>query len=136
MRIRQAAALLALTACASAAGAAEGPDAAVGGTGPPAARVEMTQAIRFSPDTVTIRAGETVEWTNVSTAIGHTVTALPDRAADAADVRLPRGAEPFDSGNIPPGGSWRRRFRVPGTYVYYCTPHELAGMVGVLVVLP
>lgn len=126
-----AAAVLAVAGCAAPAGTAGAPE----GDAPAAAAVvEMTQGITFAPDTVRIRVGQSVEWVNVSSAIGHTVTALPGRAADRAHVRLPAGAEPFDSGNVPPGGTWRRRFDVPGTYVYYCTPHELAGMVGVLVV--
>jgi plastocyanin len=94
----------------------------------------MTQRIRFAPDTVRIGVGEVVEWRNVSTGIGHTATLLPESAADAGDARLPAGARPFDSGNVPPGGSWRHRFDVPGTYVYYCTPHVTVGMVGVIVV--
>ncbi len=106
------------------------------GPAAPAAVVEMTQAIRFSPDTVRIGVGESVEWVNVSSAVGHTVTALPGRAADEAHVKLPPGASPFDSGNIPPGDTWRKRFDVAGTYAYYCTPHESFGMVGVVVVVP
>jgi plastocyanin len=135
--------MVARTACAAAglaAGACASPpvDGGARANPPeaPAAVVEMTQTIRFSPDTLRIGAGQTVEWSNVSVAIGHTVTALPGRASDDAHVSLPRGAAPFDSGNIPPGGTWRRRFDVPGTYLYYCTPHELAGMVGVIVVAP
>jgi plastocyanin len=103
---------------------------------PPAAVVEMTQTIRFAPDTVRIRVGEIVEWRNVSTGIGHTVTLLPEAAADASHARLPDGASEFDSGNIPPGATWRHRFGVSGSYVYFCTPHESVGMVGVVVVSP
>ena len=47
---------------------------------------------------------------------------------------VPVGAEPFDSGNIDAGGSYSYTFNVPGTYQYVCLPHELAGMIGVVVV--
>ncbi len=103
-------------------------------TAHPVAVVEMTQAIRFAPDTLRIRTGDVVEWRNVSTAIGHTATLEPEAALDSAHASLPRGARGFDSGNVPPGGAWRHRFTVPGTYVYYCTPHESVGMVGVILV--
>jgi nitrite reductase (NO-forming) len=38
----------------------------------------------------------------------------------------------FDSGNVDPGQSWRRRFDTPGTYPFHCTPHPF--MKGVIVV--
>jgi len=114
------------------------PEGEAAGSGPEAARpaavVEMTQAIRFSPDTVRVRVGDVVEWRNVSSGIGHTATLMPQAAADPANARLPAAARGFDSGNIPPGGAWRHRFAVAGTYVYYCTPHETVGMVGVILV--
>ena len=47
---------------------------------------------------------------------------------------MPKGAVAFDSGFIPPGGDYRYTFTVPGTYKYFCLPHEKAGMVGVIVV--
>lgn len=123
-------AILAVAGCASTGpdGAPAPPDVA------PSAVVEMTQTIRFVPDTVRILAGDIVEWRNVSTGIGHTVTLLPEAAGVASRARLPDAASPFDSGNIPPGASWRHRFDVSGTYVYYCTPHESVGMVGVVIV--
>ncbi len=91
--------------------------------------VEMTADLRFVPQTVTIQAGETVEWRNASP-MAHTVTADPAKAGDPAHVALPEGAQPFDSGFVQPGGSYRHRFEVPGTYRYFCIPHEAAGMVG------
>jgi plastocyanin len=51
-----------------------------------------------------------------------------------ASVKMPMGVAPFDSGTIASGGSWSRRFDVPGEYRYCCVPHEFVGMVGTLVV--
>ncbi len=101
--------------------------------GGPAAVVEMTDALTFEPRRVEIAAGETVLWRNESVLV-HTVTADPEVAAKPGDVRLPRGAEAFDSGDVEPGGGYRRTFETPGNYRYFCVPHEAAGMVGELVV--
>lgn len=97
--------------------------------------VTMTNTLRYGPETLRIRVGETVTWRNTSDLI-HTVTADPEKAIDAANVRLPEGAEAFDSGNMRPGETYSRTFRVPGEYVYFCIPHEAAGMVGRIVVSP
>jgi plastocyanin len=99
------------------------------------ARVTMSEDLRFVPDTVRIRVGERVHWMNTS-ALPHTVTAHPDRVRDPGQVELPEGAEPFDSGIVLPGEGFVHRFERAGTYRYVCTPHDLAGMVGVVVVEP
>lgn len=98
-----------------------------------AATVEMTDGLRFAPQTVRIQAGETVTWRNTSELV-HTVTADEELASDPSNVRLPAGAEPFDSGDISPGESFSRTFDVPGTYEYFCIPHEMQGMVGTVIV--
>lgn len=95
--------------------------------------VQMTNRLQFLPDTVRIRAGQAVRWENTSVLI-HTVTADPWLAVEAASVLLPDGAAPFNSGDIRPEASWTRVFANPGTYKYFCIPHELAGMVGWVIV--
>lgn len=95
--------------------------------------VDMTTLLDFDPERLTIGAGDTVEWRNTSI-MDHTVTADPALADDPAHVRLPPGAEPFDSGSIEPGQVYRRTFTVPGDYVYFCIPHEGQGMVARLTV--
>jgi len=69
---------------------------------------------RFTPPTLTITAGETVRWFNDDD-LPHTVTAT-DRS--------------WDSGNLPPGVSYERRFDAPGTYSYLCVYHP--GMTGTI----
>ncbi|MFQ5934045.1 MAG: plastocyanin/azurin family copper-binding protein [Dehalococcoidia bacterium] len=44
--------------------------------------------------------------------------------------------EPFDSGNIDLEGTFRHAFEAPGTYRYFCIPHEGAAMAGEVVVKP
>jgi plastocyanin len=87
----------------------------------------------YEPANVTIKAGETVEWLNNGDVV-HSVTAVPGDASRANDVALPRGAATFDSGFMPPGSTFDYTFTVPGTYRYFCVPHETLGMVGTVVV--
>jgi plastocyanin len=91
--------------------------------------VAMTDALKFSPDHVTIPRGGTVTWKNTSR-IPHTSTADPSLAVNKSDVALPAGAQLWDSGLIESGKRWSHRFDVPGAYTYFCVPHETAGMVG------
>jgi plastocyanin len=97
--------------------------------------VDMGNTLRFAPETVRVRVGQTVVWRNTSD-IMHTVTADPARAQVAASVRLPAGAPPFDSGALEPGAAFAHRFTVAGEYRYFCIPHERAGMTGAVVVTP
>ncbi len=99
----------------------------------PAAVVEMTGTFTFEPGTVEIAAGDTVEWRNVSS-MPHTATADARLATDPSFVSLPDGAEPFDSGNIGPGGTFSHTFTVPGRYDYFCIPHQGFGMRGTVLV--
>lgn len=97
--------------------------------------VGMTNSLRFTPDTIVVRAGDTVLWRNTSD-VAHTVTADPGRASDPGNVRLPQGASPFHSGMLQPGNQFRHTFSVPGEYVYFCVPHEQMGMIGRIIVEP
>ena len=97
--------------------------------------VRMTDGLRFKPTRVVVHAGDTVEWQNKSS-LTHTVTADARRAAEGKEVILPPGAEPFDSGEISAGGTYRHTFTVPGTYKYICVPHADLGMVGEVSVQP
>jgi plastocyanin len=90
---------------------------------------------RFKPTTITIYAGQTVEWRNVSLLI-HTVTDDPQLAKYPADALLPPGVPPFDSGNVAAGNILLFKFSKPGTYRYFCKHHERQGMIGTITVLP
>lgn len=99
----------------------------------PAAVVGMTSTLEFDPDTVRVQVGETVRWEN-SSIIVHTVTGDPEKATKDESVVLPKGASPFHSGNLDPKASFEHTFQTPGTYRYFCIPHEGTSMYGTVVV--
>lgn len=99
----------------------------------PAVEVGMTNTMEYTPDTVRIQVGETVHWKN-SADVMHTVTADPDEAFQDNSVKLPDGASTFNSGNLDPGETFEYTFDKPGTYRYFCIPHEAAGMKGTVIV--
>ena len=99
--------------------------------------VDMTgQLLVFEPAVIEIRAGQTVTWKNSSAREVHTVTADPRQAANAENVELPKGAQPFDSGYMNPGQTYQHTFRKPGIYRYVCTLHEVQHMTGKIIVKP
>jgi plastocyanin len=95
----------------------------------------------YLPETHETSVGSTVVWRNTSSR-AHTVTAyeggLPDGAryfasggfGSESDAR-----EAWDTGidgGINPGGTFEYTVEVPGTYAYFCIPHERQGMVGTI----
>jgi plastocyanin len=70
----------------------------------------------FEPGTIRVQPGTTVQFMNYGRHV-HTVTSSEGT---------------WDSGDIPPGGSYVATFQYPGTYYYYCRHHE--GMRGTIVV--
>jgi len=96
--------------------------------------VTMTdKPARYVPEKITVKVGTTVEFRNTGQVV-HDVTTDASIAQDKADVSLPPGAEPFDSGFLAPGQSWSYTFTVPGRYLYACIPHEKDRMVGEVLV--
>jgi len=86
--------------------------------------VRMTNDMKFVPDQLTIKVGQTVEWVSEPEAPAHSVSTDPDKASDPSHVSFPSGAKPFDSGVIKGGKPFRHTFTVPGIYHYVCLPHE------------
>jgi plastocyanin len=95
--------------------------------------VDMTTTLTFSPQTVTIKAGQVVLWRNQSL-FGHTVTFDRAQADNPNAVVVPAGAEAFSSGDIPPGETFAHKFTVAGTYRYVCLKHEGQSMTGTIIV--
>ncbi len=90
---------------------------------PAAALVERVEVAnqRFSPARVQIRLGDSVIWEAGDD--GHTVTAR-DGSFDSSSRGL-----------MAEGDQFRWRFRVAGTYGYFCRVHQNRGMVGEVVVV-
>lgn len=99
----------------------------------PAVTVEMTNTMKFTPDTVRIESGQTIKWENTSL-LAHSVTGNPSKASIEGSARLPKEAKPFDSGMMDPKQTFSHTFKVSGTYKYFCIPHEGAKMYGWVIV--
>lgn len=95
------------------------------------ATVEMTDEFMFEPAEIVLKAGGKVTWVN-SSETTHTTTADRKKAADVANVELPPGAKPWNSGFMDAGDRFSLTFDKPGTYKYFCIPHEKVGMLGTI----
>ncbi len=113
----------------------------VGGSGD--ADVEMVKNA-YLPETFEATVGEPVVWVNEGSR-GHTVTAYESGLPDGAEYWASGGFESEAAaregfweqggeGTIRSGETWSYTFETPGTYPYFCVPHERAGMVGTVVV--
>src|SRR6478609_9992784 len=90
----------------------------------------------FDPAGIHIAPGDTVRWVQISGF--HSITSYHPRN-DNHELRIPESAEPWDSdillADYPKRGAlFEHVFTVPGVYDYFCRPHEMAGMVGRIVV--
>lgn len=89
----------------------------------------------FTPETLTIKAGETVEWNNDDQDV-HLVVS-------GKDLQDPSLGKPLDSGTLLPGQYFIHSFTKPGRYPYMCVIHwslqsitGKGGMVGEVIVEP
>ncbi len=131
---------------------AQGSTHIAAGTAPggPSATPSQATVLRFlngdrlNLTSVTIRAGTTLTWTNLSNNEPHTVTfpvagqPLPPLPGDP--FTPPIGGSTYDgtqvtnSGVLNPGASYSLTFTRPGTYTYVCLFHDEFGMMGTVVV--
>ncbi len=91
------------------------------GTGNYAANTVVISNYSFNPQTLKVSVGTTVTWINMDT-VAHTVeSGSPGAAAGTF------GSEPLNRMQ-----SFSYTFNTPGTYTYYCEPHQY--MTGTIVV--
>lgn len=121
-----AAGVLVATALAACGGTATG-----GGSDP---IVQLTKKDAFNPASSTLLRGHTVYFQNVTKDKTFTVTCDPSKAKNPNDVKLPKGAQPFDSGDIKPGDTFSYRFEIPGEYIVF-SQHQ-SNMTGKITVTP
>ena len=78
----------------------------------------MVVDFNFLPPSLTVAPGDTVLWIVAPACCIHTVT----RAVSPA----------WDSGPLTSGGEFKRAFPVCGTFNYFCSFHQIIGMVGAI----
>ena len=88
--------------------------------------------VGFDPIGILVSPGQTVRW--IIQAGVHTTTAYHPRNSGHS-LRIPNRAAPWDSGYlVNPGDHFEVVLTAEGVYDYFCMPHEMAGMVGRLIV--
>ncbi len=86
----------------------------------------------FDPLGLLINPGQKVRWVMAQNV--HTTTAYHPKNGNHS-LRIPEKAAPWDSGYlVNPGDRFEVTLDVEGVYDYYCVPHEMAGMVGRIIV--
>lgn len=76
--------------------------------------VVNVSSFQFSPSSLTVAVGDTIEWVWVNGS--HTTTS----------TNIPAGAQSWNSTISPNVTSFQYIVTTPGTYAYRCTPHSLS----------
>merc|ERR1719316_883765 len=83
----------------------------------------------FVPDSVTIKAGESVQFSN-NAGFPHNIVFDEDNVPDGVAADSLSREDYLNA----PGETYEVKFDKAGTYGYYCEPHRGAGMQGKIVV--
>jgi plastocyanin len=86
----------------------------------PAGSANPSNSEFFVPPEISVPTGTTVTWTNDDTTIHTVVQGSPQAATGETPA--------FDSGIMPPGGTYEHTFDTAGEIDYYCSLHPF--MVG------
>jgi len=86
-------------------------------------------ALVFVPDSITIKAGESVKFVN-NVGFPHNIVFDEDEVPDGADAEALSKEDYLNA----PAETVNIKFDKAGTYGYYCEPHRGAGMKGKIVV--
>jgi plastocyanin len=95
-----------------------------------AVTVTMAEGQRFTPTTAIVQAGTTITFVNESSE-AHTVTAREGVPAYFASGGFESEEEARDNladALVGQEGTYEVTFDEPGTYEYFCIPHEQQGM--------
>jgi plastocyanin len=102
---------------------------------------------RFLPGDISVKVGQTVEWTNRDPATPHTVTfgqdppggdfgAFPPIPGPPGSATISSTSQNVNSGflgaGLPFGTTFKVTFTAPGDYQYHCVLHDDMGMHGVV----
>ena len=103
--------------------------------------VEM-KAVAFAPEELTVSKGDTVAFVHAG-GEAHNVVAYADQIPESAPEWNSAGTDSESAataaweegrGAVVSGQAYVRTFETTGEHGYYCTPHEMAGMVGTVIV--
>ena len=110
---------------------------------PDDATVVDVQAVAFAPEELTVSKGDTVAFVHAG-GEAHNVVAYADQLPEGAPEWNSAGAdsesaaveawESETAGGLVSGQAYVRTFETVGEHGYYCVPHEMAGMVGTVIV--
>lgn len=94
----------------------------------------------FEPEGFTAAPGEKIVFENTSSE-SHTVTAYQEGVPEGGDYFASGGATSEEAarsslaeGLLKPGESFEVTLDQPGTYRYFCIPHEGSGMTGTITI--
>eukprot|EP00747_Dinoflagellata_sp_TGD_P154436 gnl/TRDRNA2_/TRDRNA2_177501_c0_seq1.p1 gnl/TRDRNA2_/TRDRNA2_177501_c0~~gnl/TRDRNA2_/TRDRNA2_177501_c0_seq1.p1 ORF type:complete len:206 (+),score=37.82 gnl/TRDRNA2_/TRDRNA2_177501_c0_seq1:65-619(+) len=88
-----------------------------------------TGGLVFVPDSVTIKAGESVQFTN-NAGFPHNIVFDEDNVPEGVNAESLSREDYLNA----PGETYKVKFDKAGEYGYYCEPHQGAGMKGKIVV--
>lgn len=91
------------------------------------------EKVWFSPQGLAVPPGTTLRFVNHDPGNSHTSTAYHPVIL-GRQRRIPKAATPWDSDFLLPDQAFEVTLTAPGVYDYYCQPHEMAAMVGRIVV--
>jgi plastocyanin len=87
--------------------------------------------VHFDPIGIRVAPETRIRWRCVANV--HTTTAYHPKNREHS-LRIPKAANPWDSDYLLPGQTFEIVLNVEGVYDYFCVPHEMAGMVGRIIV--
>jgi plastocyanin len=103
---------------------------------PPGGANVTIKDFTFSPETVTVKVGSSVQWVNNGPSAHHVLS--DDMVFDAGNLSGPSGSDPYGYGDTK-GQTFTFKFDNAGTFNYHCANHPPSGypnFVGVVVVTP
>jgi len=87
--------------------------------------------VYFDPIGIHVAPGRRIRWRCAANM--HTTTAYHSKNMGHS-LRIPKTAQPWNSDYLLPGQVFDVTLDVEGVYDYFCIPHEMAGMVGRIIV--
>ncbi len=123
-----AAASISIAGCGSGGGYSSGMNQSTGGGG--AANVVSIVDYAFSPQSLSVKVGTTVTWTNTGS-VAHTSTS-DTGMWNSGQLAGATAGGPYGGGSA--GASYSFAFQTAGTYTYHCANHT--NMTGTITVTP